>query len=285
MYNYFALYRPLNLLFIALAQFLCAYYLDPYATIGSLIAMGILWLILGTLACSSFGYWINDFFDIERDRINKSKTFDLTILPRFFIYIHLIVFVIIAVFSGLMLSPLFLYIYIFTLSSLSLYSIILKNIAFLGNLLIAFLSFVSIFMLLFLYPDIDYALLFHFAALASFLTLCRELVKDGEDAEGDRVTGAKTVPLIFGTNTLNISVYALIIFTISFSVISLYHQRIYFPETLRYVYYLYYLLFVLTPLYTIAVDVRYAQHKDEYTNLSLKIKYVLATGILSLLFF
>jgi 4-hydroxybenzoate polyprenyltransferase len=285
MYNYFALYRPVNLLFIALAQFLCAYYLDPSASINQLWSNGILWIIMGTLACSSFGYWINDFFDTERDLINKTKTYDITVLPRFVIYMHLIVFVLIAVFSGQMLSPLFLYIYIFTLSSLIIYSIFLKNIAFLGNLLIAFLSFVSTFMLLFLFPDIDYALLFHFAALASILTLCRELVKDGEDAEGDRLTSAKTVPVLFGTNTLNISVYVLLIFTISFSVISLYHQRIYFPETLRYVYYLYYLLFILIPLYTIAVDVRYAQHKDEYTNLSLKIKYVLATGILSLLFF
>ena len=158
MHKYFALYRPLNLFFITLAQLLCAYYLDPYASISSLIAKGILWLILGTVACSSFGYWINDFLDKERDSINKVKTFDISTLPTFVIYLHLFVLVILAVFSGLMLSPLFLYINLLTLFLLSLYSLILKNIAFLGNLLIAFLSFVSIFMLLFLFPDIDYAL-------------------------------------------------------------------------------------------------------------------------------
>ena len=140
-------------------------------------------------------------------------------------------------------------------------------------------------MLIFLFPDIDFALLFYFATLAGVLTLCRELVKDGEDVEGDKITGAKTVPVVFGTNTLNISVYVLLIFIISFSVISLYHQSVYFPTALRYVYYLYYLLFVLTPLYTIAVDVRYAQQKQEYAKLSLRLKYVIATGILSLLFF
>ena len=285
MHRYFALYRPLNLFFIALAQLLCAYYLDPYATFDSLIAKGILWLILGTLACSSFGYWVNDFLDKERDAINKVKTFGISNLSTFVVYIHLFILVVLAVFSGLMLSPLFLYINIITLFSLSLYSLILKNVAFLGNILIAFLSFVSIFMLLFLFPEIDYALLFHFATLAGVLTLCRELVKDGEDAEGDRLTGAKTVPVLLGTNTLNISVYVLLIFIISFSVISLYHQSIYFPAALRYVYYLYYLLFILAPLYSIAVDVRYAEHKHQYTKLSVKLKYVLATGILSLLFF
>ena len=285
MHKYFALYRPLNLFFITLAQLLCAHYLDPYASISSLIAKGILWLILGTVACSSFGYWINDFLDKERDSINKVKTFDISTLPTFVIYLHLFVLVILAVFSGLMLSPLFLYINLLTLFLLSLYSLILKNIAFLGNLLIAFLSFVSIFMLLFLFPDIDYALLFHFATLAGLLTLCRELVKDGEDAEGDRITGAKTVPIVFGTSTLNISVYVLLIFIISFSVMSLYHQSMFFPAALRNVYYSYYLLFILIPLYVIAVEVRYAQHKHQYAKLSLRLKYVLATGILSILFF
>ena len=285
MLKYFALYRPLNIFFIALAQLLCAYYLDPYASINQLVANGVLWIILGTLACSSFGYWLNDFLDKERDSINKVKTFDISNVPTYVIYIHLFVLAILAAFSGLMLSSVFLYINLLTLFSLSLYSIILKNIAFLGNVLIAFLSFVSIFMLIFLFPDIDFALLFYFATLAGVLTLCRELVKDGEDVEGDKITGAKTVPVVFGTNTLNISVYVLLIFIISFSVISLYHQSVYFPAALRYVYYLYYLLFVLTHLYTIAVDVRYAQNKQEYAKLSLRLKYVIATGILSLLFF
>jgi 4-hydroxybenzoate polyprenyltransferase len=78
MLKYFALYRPLNIFFIALAQLLCAYYLDPYASINQLVANGVLWIILGTLACSSFGYWLNDFLDKERDSINKVKTFDIS---------------------------------------------------------------------------------------------------------------------------------------------------------------------------------------------------------------
>jgi len=45
------------------------------------------------------------------------------------------------------------------------------------------------------------------------------------------------------------------------------------------------LLFILIPLYAIAVEVRYAQDKHQYAKLSLRLKYVLATGILSILFF
>ena len=36
---------------------------------------GIYWLILGTAACSAFGYWINDFTDYQRDVINKSRVY------------------------------------------------------------------------------------------------------------------------------------------------------------------------------------------------------------------
>ncbi len=127
MLKYFALYRPLNIFFIALAQLLCAYYLDPYASINQLVANGVLWIILGTLACSSFGYWLNDFLDKERDSINKVKTFDISNVPTYVIYIHLFVLAILAAFSGLMLSSVFLYINLLTLFSLSLYSIILKK--------------------------------------------------------------------------------------------------------------------------------------------------------------
>ena len=111
------------------------------------------------------------------------------------------------------------------------------------------------------------------------------MVKDGEDAIGDRETGAKTVPIVFGFETLNIAAYVLILFTVSFSIISLYYQSMYFTQPLNYVYYGYYALFVLVPLYKIAVDVRYADSKEEYAKLSLWLKYVLFTGILSIVFF
>lgn len=285
MHRYFGIYRPSNIFFIALAQYLCAYYLDFTASNNILREGGMHWLLLGTAACSAFGYWINDFLDKERDAINKTINFGIINIPNYAVYLHLLLFTCIAVFAGLMLNITFVYIFIATLLLLTMYSLFLKNIAFIGNLVIALLSFVSIFMIALLFPNLDLLLLFHFAALAAVITLSREMVKDGEDADGDGATGAKTVPVVFGKETLNIAVYILLIFTISFSIISLHYQSAYFQGMLRYLYYSYYLLFVLIPLYQIAVHIRYAKHKSEYTKLSLWLKYVLATGILSILFF
>ena len=75
MLDYLKIYRPLNLFFMGLAQFFCAYYLDRFATLNSVISSGLFWLVIGTISCASFGYWINDYYDQERDIQNlKLKT-------------------------------------------------------------------------------------------------------------------------------------------------------------------------------------------------------------------
>ena len=80
MSSYFKIYRPLNLFFIGLSQILCAYFLDRYASFNSIFESSFFWLILGTVSCASFGYWINDYYDQKRDIINKKKTFSNKVL-------------------------------------------------------------------------------------------------------------------------------------------------------------------------------------------------------------
>ena len=125
----------------------------------------------------------------------------------------------------------------------------------------------------------------HFSALAAFVTLARELVKDAEDIEGDRSTGSQTVPVLLGLNVTNIAVYIVLLFTLSFAIVSLYAQRSYLSVPLSYLYYVYSGLFLILPMYKIAIDVRYAKEKSEYSRLSLWLKYVIFVGILSILFF
>ena len=111
------------------------------------------------------------------------------------------------------------------------------------------------------------------------------MVKDAEDIEGDEQTGARTLPIIGGLNVSNITVHGILIMTIAFVMVSVFSQSQFFESFLKYVYYAYYALFVVLPLYKIAVDVRYARTKEEYTRLSYLLKYVLGVGILSILFF
>lgn len=285
MQNYLKIYRPINILFIALAQWLTAYFLHFDASYQSVLSGGIYWLMLGTAACAAFGYWINDFFDIERDAINKPLQVGINRLNPNLVYVHLLAFVSAAFYCGNVLGTWFILLFVITLLLLFLYSKWLKNIAGIGNLLIAFLSFVSVFAVAVLFPEVDRLLILHFAMVAGCITLCRELVKDAEDIEGDTETNAKTVPIVMGLKNTNTLIYVLLLFTISFLVISLYYQSRFLSTAMQFAYYGYYLLFVIIPLYKVAIDIRYAENKHDYNKLSTILKYTLFTGVLSILFF
>ncbi|MBT8326080.1 MAG: UbiA family prenyltransferase [Bacteroidia bacterium] len=285
MLNYLKIYRPINILFIALAQWLSAYFLNFEASYVSIYDGGLYWLILGTAACAAFGYWINDFLDIDRDEINKSHFKAIKSLNPNLVYVHLLAFVSIATYCGNVLGTWFILLFAITIALLFLYSKWLKNIAGLGNLLIAALSFVSVYAVSVLFPEVDRLLMLHFAMLAGFLTLCRELVKDAEDVKGDSETNAKTLPIVLGLVNTNNLIYILLLFIISFLVISLYYQSRFLTSAMQFAYYGYYFLFVIVPLYKVAIDVRSAQSKQEYAFLSKILKYTLFTGVLSILFF
>ena len=277
--GYIAIYRPINVLFIAIAQILCAFFLDVDASLQNLYTGGLHFLVLGTLSCVVFGYWINDFLDQQRDAINKSKVKAISHLSQMIVYIHLLIFVSIALWCGRYLGVWFAGLFLITLVLLTLYSVWLKNI------LIAALHFVSIFSVYKLFPEIDIFLILHFAVLSGFIALAREIVKDLEDKDGDIATGAETIPIVFGQNIANIMVYVILLFTLSFSLVAFDVQKAYFQALLLYLYYTYVAFFIVVPLYYIAVDIRYASKKEEYTRLSLWLKYVIFVVILSILFF
>lgn len=285
MKGYLHIYRPLNVLFIALAQVLCAYFLDASAQFYSITTGGVFWLVTGTAACAAFGYWINDMYDGTRDFVNHGKSSFLHQLNPLFVYTHLLLFVLVALYAGNELGLWFVGLFVATMLVLFSYSRWLKNIALVGNSSIAMVCFYSIFSVYVLFKTIDFLLILHFALLAAGVTLCREIVKDAEDMEGDRQTGAKTLPIIWGLNTTNLIVYAIILTIIPVAIVTLYAQKSYFSGALVYLYYTYSAIFILIPLFKVAVDVRYAKEKEEYTRLSLWLKYVFFTGILSLLFF
>ncbi|MBT6235797.1 MAG: UbiA family prenyltransferase [Bacteroidetes bacterium] len=285
MERYISTYRPLNMVFIAVAQWLCAYFLDAKAILPDLVTGGLYWLMTGTAACTAFGYWVNDLLDKERDILNNGTVSDIHSLPLAVIYVHLFVFVCIAIGCGFMLGTWFIGLFVVTLLALFLYSRWLKNIAVIGNVIVALLCYCSTYSVYVLFPSIDSMLLIYFALLATATTLFREMVKDAEDIEGDGQTGAKTLPIIVGLKAVNIGVYALILVLMPTIIVLVASHRAYFEGTLLYLYYIYTFLFILVPFFKVAMDVRYAATKEEYTDISALLKYIFFTGILSILFF
>lgn len=283
--RYFSIYRPFNILFIISAQWLCAYFLNFSASFASVSEGGIYWLMLGTASAAAFGYWINDFFDKERDFINKPQKTFIHRLNPYLVLTHLLFFILLTLYAGYSLDTWFLYLFITTLIALFLYSFKLKDLLVLGNLIIASLSFITIYAVHRLFDGVDVILLLHFALMAGLLILTREIIKDAEDMEGDKLESSKTLPIAIGLNYTNLIVYVGLLFAISFLVISLFYQRQYLQSNIQIVYYIYCALFMVIPLYKIAIDVRFAKTVTDYSTLSKMVKYVLFTGILSILFF
>jgi 4-hydroxybenzoate polyprenyltransferase len=285
MVAYLKIYRPLNLFFMGLAQFFCAYYLDQYASINSVFDGGLIWLIIGTVSCASFGYWINDYYDQERDLRNKNRPSHIAKLSIINVYFHLILFIFIAFISGFLLGTWFLVLFLFSILLLFLYSWRLKDLPIIGNLIISLLSFYSIYSIIMLSSAVDGFLILHFSVFSGLVTLCREIIKDIEDISGDGECGSRTLPIVFGIKTANNTIYLILLFLISLLIFSYYYQSQYFQGSHKYVFYTYCLVFVVLPLYKAAIDIRSASKKSDYTRLSLLMKYVIFTGIFSILFF
>ncbi len=190
--NYFQLTRPQNNLIAALA-----------VLVGALIGYPVVSFSKLFLAClsasfiSAGGYVMNDYFDLEIDRINKPER----PLPKEMLskksalLFSLLLFGIGLVLSVLIKLPSFILAFISSFL-LILYSAKLKKRLFIGNLTVS-----TICALAFLYGGLvgsDFTLSFIPAGFAYLFHLGREILKDVEDLKGDKSVDAKTIPIFFG---------------------------------------------------------------------------------------
>jgi geranylgeranylglycerol-phosphate geranylgeranyltransferase len=156
----------------------------------------ILAAVSGALISAS-GNIINDIFDLEIDKINRS---DRVLVKGELKKNEAIIIYLIFAYSGIFVSSYINYnaLAISTAASilLFLYSYKLKQIVLIGNIIVAAMTGLAFIYggtaVLNINPSIIPAL---FAFLINFI---REVVKDMEDIEGDTKTGVKTFPYKFG---------------------------------------------------------------------------------------
>ncbi len=161
-------------------------------------AEGIPWELLIAIAFAvSAGNVINDYYDLDIDRINKphrplpSGLFDPVSVKIF--YAVLLVALVILLLRLDMALALWIGCWMVLLH---LYSAKFKRMFMAGNLLVAIVASSGFFLGAFRGGDIAAGIVP--ASLSFFFILGRELVKDCEDVEGDRACGAGTVPVISG---------------------------------------------------------------------------------------
>lgn len=227
LYQYFNFIRPINL-FISLFTVMVAVDLVapqtlPNDTLPIYMVVG-LFLILGNI--------INDLYDVEIDKINQPNRLLATgIINHYYIWILWTIVLCIAIYFTLLLNHKSLYLSIFILLLIILYTPFFKGLPILGNIIISFLvGAVFVFVELALLNEIQIMNIPFFLAFG--LTWIREFNKDIEDIEGDQELHLKTFPAIYKEEASSAVLTILIIIFVFFSYIPFFNHKSYGYEYL-----------------------------------------------------
>jgi 4-hydroxybenzoate polyprenyltransferase len=196
----FRISRPINLVMVAFAQLMTAYFLVETTPIGLPVLQDfrLYLLVLSTVIITAAGYMINDYYDVKIDYVNRPDQVVVgkSIKRRMVIFMHSILNFK-AIWLGYLVSPRIAVINFIAAFLLWLYSNRLKRSPFIGNLTVAVLTGFSIYLVAYFYQKSE-LLVLTYAIFAFFLNLIREIIKDIEDRPGDRKHGCRTLPIVIG---------------------------------------------------------------------------------------
>ncbi|MDA9970450.1 geranylgeranylglycerol-phosphate geranylgeranyltransferase [Flavobacteriaceae bacterium] len=217
LFSMFVVVRGFNLALIVIAQYITAVFImapSSQSLSEVLLDRSLFALILATVGAIASGYIINNFYDSEKDSINRPRKSTLeqyvsqnTKLILYFI-INFIVVIIASYVS--FRSVLFFSIYIF---AIWFYSHKIKKRPIIGNLISAILT-ITPFFAIFLYYKNYSGLIFVFGFYLFLILAMRELVKDLENLKGDLTLDYKTVPVVYGEKTAKIMIALLVLINI-----------------------------------------------------------------------
>jgi len=268
--------RPENLLMVAFAQLMTAFFLVGTTNAGLSVLQDyhLYLLIISTVILTASGYMINDYYDVKIDYVNRPKAVVIGkgMKRRMVMILHTVMNVV-GIFIGLLVHPKIGAITFVAAFLLWLYSNSLKRLPFIGNLTVASLTGLAIWIVGIYYQKSE-LLIVTYAIFAFFINLMREILKDIEDRNGDRKHGCKTLPIVLGfRKTKNI------IFIIAFLfVASILFVTFKINEPLLFLYFGGLSLFFIAFM----VKIYKADRKSHFSELSTISKILMITGILSM---
>jgi len=265
--------RLWNLIIIAVSQYFTAWFLiSP----GTWYDVKLLVLSLSTMIIAAGGYSINDYYDIKIDLINKPERVVVgkNLSRRQVLLFHSILSLA-GTAMGFFLSWPIGVVNFFAGFLLWLYSNALKRMPFVGNLAVALLTGLSVFVVNLLFLPIQ-TLVLVYVLFAFFMTLIREIIKDMEDLKGDDTFGCRTLPIIWGLRSTKVFIYLLIIlFCAGVILIHFYVARL--PV-------MFFSGFLLIPMGILVIWLIRADTKKDYFYLSQFSKLIMLAGIFSMAF-
>lgn len=212
----FSVVRGYNILVITLAQYLASIYiLAPDIPLRDMVLDLNLFLIVTASALTiASGYIINNFYDAEKDLINKptKSMLDRLVSQRFKLSTYFVLNFM-AVFAASYISfkaVLFFSAYIF---GIWIYSHKLKRIPLIGNLVSSTLAIAPFFVVFVYYQNFQTVIFVH-ALFLFLLILAREMIKDLENMAGDLAQNYRTIPIIYGPKVSKSIISFLIVLTL-----------------------------------------------------------------------
>ncbi|MEM9001647.1 MAG: geranylgeranylglycerol-phosphate geranylgeranyltransferase [Bacteroidota bacterium] len=273
----FSVVRGYNILMITLAQYLASIYiLSPDLPLHMVVFdLNLFLIVTASALVIASGYIINNFYDAEKDLINKptKSMLDRLVSQRFKLTTYFILNFL-AVFAASYISfraVLFFSAYIF---GIWLYSHKLKRIPFLGNLVSATLAITPFFVVFVYYRNFETVIFVH-AVFLFLLILAREMIKDLENMTGDMAQNYRTIPIIYGAKVSKVLIGLLTLLTLLPALLLIKKFDIGYMH--------FYFWGAILILATFVVLLIRADQKKHYVWLHNILKFIIVIGVFSIL--
>ncbi|QWX83198.1 geranylgeranylglycerol-phosphate geranylgeranyltransferase [Cellulophaga sp. HaHaR_3_176] len=273
----FSVVRGYNILVIILAQYLASIYiLSPNLPLRQVVFdINLFLIVLASALVIAAGYIINNFYDREKDLINKPHK---TMLDRLVSQNFKLTTYFILNFSATFVASyvsfkavLFFASYIF---GIWIYSHKFKKIPFIGNFVSATLAIAPFFVVFVYYKNFQTVIFVH-AMFLFLIILAREMIKDLENIAGDISQDYKTIPILYGENISKTIIGMLFLLTLIPSMLLI------FKFDVGYMY-SYFIACVILLLLCLVLLLR-SDSKKHYILLHNILKFIIIAGVFSIL--
>jgi len=278
------LIRINNLLLLALTQGLVYFFILEDNKITDFVL-----LLLITFFITSSGYIINDIFDLKSDKINKKELVIGNYISArnaiVWYYLFSSIAIILAIYL-LYLTKNF-YLFVIFLSSIYLlwwYSKKYKHSFIIGNFIVSLLTSLCVFNVFLVSSNNSkksFTLILIFSVFSFLVTFAREIIKDLEDVEGDKLMNSQNIASILNitqSKQIVIGILTLVIFLILIGCYHLSNEISMLRPISIFVYSS--LLFVIS-LFSV-FKVSKSEEKEDYSYISSLLKLIMFLGVLSI---
>ncbi|WP_412986634.1 geranylgeranylglycerol-phosphate geranylgeranyltransferase [Pontimicrobium sp. IMCC45349] len=273
----FSVVRGYNILIVILAQYISSVYiLSPNKSLSTVVFdVNLLMIVLASAVTIASGYIINNFYDSEKDLINRPNK---SMLDRLVSQNTKLVFYFVLNFIAVIMASyvsfkavVFFSTYIF---AIWFYSHKLKKLPLVGNVTSAILTIAPFFAVFVYYKNFETVIFVH-AMFLFLIVSMRELTKDLENIKGDLALNYKTIPIVYGAKASKIMLTLLIVLTILPTYLLIYRFHV---GNMKYFFYASVIL-----LFIFLLMLWKSNRKFHYIILHNILKFILVAGVFSIL--